>query len=103
MVIDSNNNISSSTGNPRNRVDSAPAESKSRPEAGQGKSAAPASADVSLSSRAQLMSKLASQLSSTPEVDADRVAEIRKAIAEGSYKMNAEHIAERMLDQDGQF
>ena len=99
MVIDSNNNIPPSAGNTRNRVDTRPVESG--PQAA-GKEAQ-ATDDVSLSNQAKLLSKLESQMDTSPDVDTERVARIRQALAAGTYEIDAERVAERMLDQDQLF
>ena len=101
MVIDSNNNIPPSAGNSRNRVDARPLESKSGHSNQEPPS--PVVDGVSLSAQAKLMQKLESQIDAAPDVNAERVANIKKALAEGTYEINAERVAERMLDQDQLF
>ncbi|NHN39467.1 flagellar biosynthesis anti-sigma factor FlgM [Pseudomaricurvus alcaniphilus] len=103
MVIDSNSNIHSSSGSPRNRVDARGTDTKSSSQPESSGSQASSKPDVSLSTQARLLHKLESQISSSPDVNSDRVADIKRAIAEGSYQINPERIAERMLEQDDQF
>lgn len=55
---------------------------------------------VSLSSQARDLKKLEEQLSSYPEVDDDRIEQIKSALADGSYKIDAEQLAQKMLDMD---
>ncbi len=101
MVIDPNNGLNpANTGGARNRSaggvtekpDSAPTNSTQ---------AAPAAGDnVVLSTEAQTLNRLEAQINAAPEVDAARVAAIKEAIANGSFEINADRIAERMLDND---
>lgn len=81
------------------------------------KSATPAEADVKapktaevpaktsgdqvlLSPEAQTLGKLESRINSLADVDMDKVAEIKRAITEGRFEINAQRIAENMLNQD---
>lgn len=59
--------------------------------------------NVSLSRQAQAMGRLESALKTSPEVNEAKVAALRQAIADGSYQVNSERIAERMLAQDDLF
>ncbi len=103
MVIDSNN-INSSSGAPRNRVDSsASGTQKPNASAVDAKPESAAKPEVSLSSQAQTLNRLESNLQTSNEIDSDRVAEIKKAIADGTFEINAEKIADRMLAQDELF
>ncbi|OEY67413.1 flagellar biosynthesis anti-sigma factor FlgM [Marinobacter sp. X15-166B] len=58
--------------------------------------AAPQGDKVSLSS----MQQLKQQLDQVPEVDDSRVEQIKAALADGSYKVDAEKLAQKMLDMD---
>lgn len=51
---------------------------------------------VSLDSMKQLKSKL----DSVPEMDDNRIEQIKAALADGSYKVDAEKLAQKMLDMD---
>lgn len=53
---------------------------------------------VTLTSTASRLSQVKILMSGQPEVNKDRVAEIRKALAEGNYKINADRIASRMVN-----
>ncbi|MFW6093489.1 MAG: flagellar biosynthesis anti-sigma factor FlgM [Pseudomonadota bacterium] len=64
--------------------------------------AAPAGAQgagerVRLSPEAQRLNALSESARSAPEVDAARVAEIRRELAEGRYAVDTGELAERML------
>ncbi|WP_185231312.1 flagellar biosynthesis anti-sigma factor FlgM [Teredinibacter franksiae] len=55
---------------------------------------------VSLSSAGQNLAKLEAELAQAPDVDEAKVAEARTALANGSYTVDAETIASKLLDQD---
>jgi negative regulator of flagellin synthesis FlgM len=55
---------------------------------------------VVLSQEAQTLGRLQAKINNAPDVDMDKVAEIRRAIAEGRFEINAERIAENMLNQE---
>lgn len=55
---------------------------------------------VVLSQEAQTLGRLQSKIDSAPDVNLDKVAEIRRAIAEGRFEINPERIAENMLNQN---
>ncbi len=55
---------------------------------------------VQLSSTAQALQNVEKKLADTPDVDSDRVAQLRQEIESGSYQVNAERVAEKMLSFD---
>ncbi len=99
MVIDSNNGIKpGNSGNNASRT-----AGPNAPQAGAKmgvESGAQTRQEVVLSKEAQSMGRLQDKISSLPEVNSERVAEIRQAISEGRFQINAERIAENMLNQD---
>ncbi len=99
MVIDSNNGIK-----PGNNSSSRPntvAPRESGPQSGANDSARPTSRDsVELSAEAQSMNRLEENLARLPDVDAERVASLKQAIADGRFEIDAERIAQNMLNQD---
>ncbi len=99
MVIDSNNSIKpGSTSSGANRTASA---NTRQTDARTGvESAAQAREEVVLSKEAQSLGRLEDKINSLPEVNSERVAEIRQAISEGRFQINAQRIAENMLNQD---
>lgn len=105
MIIDNNgknifapgNSVSSGA---KGRVDGNPPSANGATEA---RAAGVARPEVSLSSQAQRLSQLESKIQSAPAVDSQRVAEIKLALANGTYEINAERIASRMLEQDRLF
>ncbi|MDX1581503.1 MAG: flagellar biosynthesis anti-sigma factor FlgM [Alphaproteobacteria bacterium] len=61
----------------------------------------PASGEnVKLSSQAESLKQVEQQLADLPEVDDARIEQIRSALADGSYKIDAEKLAQKMLDMD---
>lgn len=55
---------------------------------------------VELSEQAQTLSRLQDNIAVAPDVDSERVAQIRQAISEGRFEINADKLAEAMLQQD---
>ncbi len=55
---------------------------------------------VSLSSQAKNLKQLEQKLGDYPEMDDERIAEIRSALENGTYKIDAEKLAQKMLDMD---
>ncbi len=101
MVIDTNN-INSSGGANRSRS-SAPVVTTTSAKAQPAPVATPEPStkdNVVLSSEAQNLVRLQAKISSLPDVNLDRVAAIKQAIAEGRFEINPERIAENMLNQD---
>lgn len=97
MVIDTNNSINTTGARGRsNGVSNTPPETRAgtAEQAGKGKD------DVVLSSEAQNLNRLQASISNMPDVDMERVAAIKQAIAEGKFEINAERIAENMLNQE---
>ncbi|BFM11814.1 flagellar biosynthesis anti-sigma factor FlgM [Simiduia litorea] len=62
---------------------------------------APKLDSVQLSDQAQSLKRLEDNIASAPAVNDDKVATLRAAIADGSYQINAERIAEKMLTSEG--
>ena len=62
---------------------------------------APLIDSVQISDQAQNLKRLEDSISAAPAVDDDKVSALRAAIAEGSYKINAEKIAEKILASEG--
>lgn len=61
-----------------------------------------ADANVKLSAEAQSLTQLETQLKAAPDVDSDKVNALRAAIADGSYQINAERVAEKLLNFEAQ-
>lgn len=52
---------------------------------------------VTISSRARLIQELKQRIAAEPEVREEKVAEVRAAIQQGTYKVTGREIAEKML------
>lgn len=99
MVIDTNNGIK--PGNSSNTSARANDTAAKGP-ATQGE-AAPRQTpqdSVVLSQEAQGMNRLEESIASLPDIDSEKVASIKQAIAEGRFEYDADRIAENMLNQD---
>ncbi len=101
MIVEPNNGKlpATNTNVNRNRAQTATSEPS------KGKSAA--SSDVSgnqdsvlLSPEATALKRLEAQINASPDIDRGRVAAIKQAINEGSFEINVERIAEKLLQQD---
>jgi negative regulator of flagellin synthesis FlgM len=57
---------------------------------------------VELTDKARQLQRLEEKLAEFPAVDSQRVDEIRRAVADGSYRIDADLIAERMLASEAQ-
>ena len=68
------------------------------------RSSAPASTSeqLSLTSSAQLLKELSEAVAASPEVDKGRIEAIRQAIADGSYDVDAQRIADKLLRLEDQ-
>lgn len=83
-------------GAPSTVTDSVQRQPANKATAGPAGPASPASAQVQLSSMASLgVDKV---LAETPVADANKIAEIKQAIAEGRFTVNADKIADGLLD-----
>lgn len=54
--------------------------------------------NVSLSNTAQSLSKIEAELKSSPEVDQNKVNEIKSRIANGDYQINPQNMAQKLLN-----
>lgn len=100
MIIDSNSGIYSSGGGAKAKSSSAAGTGQDTSSRNTSGSAPTEVRNVSLSTEAQTLNRLESQINASPDIDASRVAEIKQAIADGTFEINAERIAEKLLDQD---
>ena len=75
--------------------------SAKRADKGGGESDSPRAAGsetVSLTGTAAKLQQIASQMAGLPQVDSDRVEAIKQAVNEGSYQVDAERVARKMID-----
>ncbi|WP_323814607.1 flagellar biosynthesis anti-sigma factor FlgM [Cellvibrio sp. NN19] len=99
MILNTNNTLDSvSTKGTRSKPAAPNTPETKTPEAAPASKAA--GDQVVLSQEAQNLGRLQAKIESSPDVDMDKVAEIRRAIAEGRFEINPERIAENMLNQD---
>ncbi|MGP0172379.1 flagellar biosynthesis anti-sigma factor FlgM [Pseudomonas sp. NCHU5208] len=57
---------------------------------------------VELSSQARQLQKASEKLNDQPIVNKERVAQLKKAIAEGSYQVDDQRVAQKLLDFESQ-
>jgi negative regulator of flagellin synthesis FlgM len=57
------------------------------------------SAKVKLSERAQDMKKIRERIDSTPDVDEAKVAKYKSMLQNGTYKVDAKAVADKMVDE----
>ncbi|WP_158178140.1 flagellar biosynthesis anti-sigma factor FlgM [Pseudomonas viridiflava] len=102
MVIDFTNRINGAQSTPR---------ANAVKEAGKTESAAPASSTagvkstgetVSLSNEAQQLQKITDKLADLPTVNSARVAELKQAIADGTYTVDSNRVASKLLNFETQ-
>lgn len=104
MVINTNNGFNNAnqtnTTRERNGIES---NAKAPSSAKEAATAANMGDKVMLSSEAKSFGKLSAAVAQAPEVDSEKVANIKKAIAEGKFEVNPERIAAKMLQQEDLF
>ena len=90
MKIDSTSKISPAT--------TVGAEERTRTEKRQEQASAAARNEVQISSLSSQMKDIEASLASTEVVNSERVAEVKRAIAEGRFEVNAEKVADRLIE-----
>ena len=63
---------------------------------------APSGESVHLSQEAQQLQKISDSLRDQPVVDKNRVAELKQAITDGSYKVDSNQVASKLLNMEAQ-
>lgn len=58
---------------------------------------------VQISAQGQMLNRIQSQVGKEPPVNRDKVEALKAAIADGSYKPDAQAIAKRMIESDQLF
>ncbi|MBH3388557.1 flagellar biosynthesis anti-sigma factor FlgM [Pseudomonas putida] len=101
MVIDFSrlNNSPSVTGGVRGNTAPGSAE---KPAASQEAATSASGEAVHLSQEAQQLQKISDKLRDEPVVNSARVAQLKQAIADGSYQVDAGKIASKLLDFEAQ-
>ncbi|GGE70137.1 hypothetical protein GCM10011533_23160 [Streptosporangium jomthongense] len=74
--------------------------SKASPEQANAKAQAARGENVNLSSQARNLKQLEQKLGDYPEMDDERIEQIRSALENGTYKVDAQKLAQKMLDMD---
>lgn len=101
MILNTNNSLDSVSTKGTRSKPAAPSAPEAKTPAPDATTAGKSAGDqVVLSQEAQNLGRLQSKINSSPDVDLEKVAEIRRAIAEGRFEINPERIAENMLNQD---
>ncbi len=112
MVIDFNRPNNAATPANTGRAGSAPSNTRNeavgdKPSASTPTPAAPAQASqsgesVQLSREAQQLQKIGEKLGELPSVNKERVAQLKQAIADGSYQVDNQRVASKLLDFESQ-
>ena len=92
----SNSSVVQSTDNRSNQVNQKKGDESKKTEA----SAPAASSNVNLTQSASSLQALEKSIAAAPEVDQQKVDAVRKAINEGSYKVDSERTASKLIDFD---
>lgn len=66
-------------------------------------STSPAADTVKISDNSRLLQGAQAKLSQQADVNSSKVAQLKQAISEGSYNINPEKLAQKMLDFEGVF
>lgn len=85
------------TNDSKSTTRSGPSAGRTTPATSPAAPAAAASDSVHLTDTATRLQQLDELLASAPEVDRARVEQLRQSIADGRYKMDAVHIADKLI------
>ncbi|GAB1258138.1 flagellar biosynthesis anti-sigma factor FlgM [Aurantivibrio plasticivorans] len=100
MVIDPNNRLNAGGSQSARNKAATGVNPSANSKASSEKSVSPETDSVQLSPEAMALKRLEAQINASPDIDTARVAAIKRAIAEGSFEINVERIAEKMLQND---
>lgn len=112
MVIDFNRPNNAATPANSGRAGSAQSGGQNEAIAAKQSTSAPAPAEqaqasksgesVQLSREAQQLQKISEKLRDQPSVDNERVAQLKQAIADGSYQVDSQRVASKLLNFESQ-
>jgi negative regulator of flagellin synthesis FlgM len=101
MSVDLNGIGQGQVNTPRTTADKASGAKNPQPVADQqAKTQGARGEHVSLSNQAKSLKQLEQKLGDYPEMDDERISEIRSALENGTYKIDAEKLAQKMLEMD---
>lgn len=104
MILNTNNSLESINAKGARSKPATPLATETKTNSAPAAPAASRAGDqVVLSQEAQTLGRLQSKINSAPDVNLEKVEEIRRAIAEGRFEINPERIAENMLKQNDLF
>lgn len=92
------NQVGASQLNEQGRVQKKSVTSKDTQDAASKQSVAPSGDSLQISSEASALAQGLNAVKNSADVRPDRVAELKKAIQAGTYKVDAKKVAEKMLD-----
>jgi negative regulator of flagellin synthesis FlgM len=85
------------TNDSKSTARSGPAAGRATPTANPGAAVAGATDSVNLTDAATRLQQLSELMASAPEIDRARVEELRQAIADGRYKVDTVHVADKLI------
>ena len=103
MVIDINNISPQPSGKPRNGTADGTAAETATPKVDTANTSSSAVDTFELSDQAKSLARVQQALQGSPEVDEAKVQAITQQIANGTYQVNAEQLADKILADDSNF
>jgi negative regulator of flagellin synthesis FlgM len=100
MVIQPHNDLTSSASHTRQKSTNTAVSSSVDSQATATPSSASAEKNVQLSAQAQTIERLEAKIVSSEGTDTSKIEQIKQQIADGSYEVNSNRIAEKMLSQE---
>lgn len=100
MVIQPGNDLTSNTSQARHKVANQGVSSSSEKATPAATPADSTEKNVQLSSQAQTIERLEAKITTSEGVDSAKVEQIKQQIAEGSYEVDSQRLAENILNQD---
>jgi negative regulator of flagellin synthesis FlgM len=100
MVIQPNNDLTSSANHTRQKSTNTAVSSSVDSQATAASSSANPEKNVQLSAQAQTIERLEAKIVASDGTDASKIEQIKQQIANGSYEIDSNRIAEKMLNQE---